>query len=160
MKLFLLRHTEAAYGGPDPDRPLSRAGTHMARDLAKFIASKPYYSFKKIWCSPYLRARQTAQPFAESFSANESIELKDCLVPGADPHLILREVQECDSSVLLIGHNPHLSILVAKLMELDHGFYPLPFKKGALFVFKRDPYSDSGFTLSACLPPAAIGLKL
>lgn len=96
MKVFLLRHAPAEYGGPDPDRPLSADGTRIAAQLARFIAGNRYYQFSEIWCSPYLRARQTAEPF--------------------------------------IG-------------------------KGALFAFKRDPLSASGFSLAACLPPAALGLK-
>ena len=34
---------------------------NFSRQLAGFVAQKRYYSFKEIWCSPYLRARQTAE---------------------------------------------------------------------------------------------------
>ena len=159
MKLFLLRHAAAEYGGPDPDRPLSEAGERVASQLARFVHSRRYFSFKEIWCSPYLRARQTAAPFLEHLPKNASIEYREALVPHADPTEILPELLTRKKALLLVGHNPHLSNLVHYLLGIRHDRYSFPFKKGALFVFKREPLGETGYTLSAYLPPSALGLK-
>jgi phosphohistidine phosphatase len=159
MKIFLMRHAPAEYGGPDPDRPLTDSGTRMAAQLARFIAGKRYYAFSEIWCSPYLRARQTAEPFTGKGSEAVRVTLMDCLTPHGDPAELLPKLARLQKPVLIVGHNPHLSLLARYLTGIDHPAANLSFKKGALFAFKRDPLSASGFSLAACLPPAALGLK-
>lgn len=154
MKLFLLRHAEAAYGPPDPERQLTEAGHRMARDLAAFIADKPALHADSIWVSPYARAQQTAAPIIRQLSAVVTIVPE--LVPEADPHALLRRLKSQEGSLLLVGHNPLLSILACHLTGL-HG--PFSFKKGALLCLKGDPRSQEAYQLTAYLPPAALGLK-
>lgn len=159
MKVFLLRHAPAEYGGPDPERPLSGQGRRMAEQLARFIRSKRYYKINEIWCSPYRRARETAEPFLASGSRKRELHLLDCLTPDGDPVDVVPRLARQKGAVMIVGHNPHLSHLARYLLGVDETATHLPFKKGALFVFKRDPLCPSGFSLSAYLPPAALGLK-
>lgn len=155
MKLFLLRHAAADFGGPDPDRPLSESGRSYARQLAEYIASNSYFSFSEIWCSPYKRARQTAEPL---LSSHKRIQLKDFLVPEANPASLISQLSSREDALLVVGHNPHLSLVAKQLLGLHRNQVPPSFKKGALFVFKKHPDSPSGFSLSACLPPVILGL--
>ncbi|UPO75980.1 histidine phosphatase family protein [Arthrobacter sp. Helios] len=77
-ELILIRHGESAgnvaathaqltgaeiidVGLRDPDVPLSEAGTQQARALGVWLAALPAGERpESVWCSPYLRARQTA----------------------------------------------------------------------------------------------------
>ena len=157
MKVFLLRHAPAEYGGPDPDRPLTESGKRMAAQLAAFTRSRRYYSFTEIWCSPYLRARQTAEPFTVSGNKAIPFRVMDSLIPHSEPADLLPKLVRLQHPVLIVGHNPHLSILAHYLLGAAEAQFP--FKKGALWVFKKDPLSPSGYNLAACLTPASLGFK-
>jgi len=159
MKIFLLRHTQAAYGVADPDRPLTATGHKMATGLAKFVAHHSGYRFSEIWCSPYLRARETAKPFLHLHGHEHPLTLMDELVPGGDPEFLVNKLVQAEKPVLVVGHNPHLTRVARRLLGLDHSQSTIVFKKGMLFVFKSDPYSPTRFTLSAYLSPGSIGLR-
>ena len=76
MKLYLLRHAEAApiTGGRDnPGRPLTEKGIEQAQIVAAEMKAGQI-SFDMILASPYLRASQTAEIIAAE------LELLDKLV--------------------------------------------------------------------------------
>lgn len=58
-RVLLIRHCESM--GPAPDAPLSERGREQAKRLADFLAA---HSIDRVVSSPYLRARQTIEPFA------------------------------------------------------------------------------------------------
>jgi phosphohistidine phosphatase len=157
MKVFLMRHAHADYGPPDPDRRLSTRGQECARRMAGFAAGRDFFDFAEIWCSPYLRARETAEPFASLNGGALKIHYTDSLVPHADPSVVLARLNSREGSVLLVGHNPHLSLLAGMLLGIDPARTHLPFKKGAIMAFESDPYSESGYSLQAFLTPSSLG---
>ncbi len=158
MKVFLLRHAIAAYGGPDPDRPLTPEGEYDAGFLAKFISDNSFYDFSEIWCSPYLRARQTAEPFLRSSKNEVKLKEFDCLTPFGDPIEIVSKLIEQQKSTFIVGHNPHLSILARMFLGMEESHVHLPFKKSGLMTFKRDPYRQTGYGLSAYITPKSVGI--
>jgi phosphohistidine phosphatase len=158
MKVFLLRHAIAAYGGPDPDRPLTPEGEYDAEFLAKFTSGNSFYDFSEIWCSPYLRARQTAEPFLRATSNKVKLEVLDSLTPFGDPIDIVSKLIEQRKSILIVGHNPHLSILARTLLGMEESHVHLPFKKSGLMTFKRDQYNQTGYSLSAYITPKSVGI--
>jgi 2,3-bisphosphoglycerate-dependent phosphoglycerate mutase len=58
-RVLLIRHCESL--GPAPEAPLSERGREQAQALADFLAA---HSIDRVVSSPYLRARQTIEPFA------------------------------------------------------------------------------------------------
>jgi phosphohistidine phosphatase SixA len=158
MKLFLMRHAHADYGPPDPERELSGRGRECAHQMAAFAEARGFFDFEEIWCSPYTRAQQTAQPFVEGREKSLKVLTMDTLVPHGDPAELLHKLKRMERSLLVVGHNPHLSILASHLLGMDRGRHHLPFKKGALMVFKREEYSGSGYCLQAYLTPSSLGL--
>ena len=118
MDLWLLRHAEAearAASGQDQDRALTAAGIAQAKAVARGIAAlAPAIRF--ILTSPYLRARQTAEPVAEALGL-AGIRPSRALEPGSDPEAILSELGEAgDDSFLLVGHAPQLGRLLGRLV--------------------------------------------
>ena len=69
--IVLVRHAQS--NGQAPDAPLTPIGEKQADQLAKDLA--PYAGYR-VFCSPYLRARQTIAPFAEQ-TAEQVIEKDD-----------------------------------------------------------------------------------
>ena len=159
MKVFLLRHSIAAYGGPDPERSLTGEGQHNAEALAEFIDGNPFYDYSEIWCSPYRRARQTAKPFMKNKSDRMTYRELDCLVPFGQPMEIISKLIDLHHSVLIVGHNPHLAQLARILLGMNRGHVHLPFMNAALMAFKKDQFSQTGYSLAGYLTPDAIGIK-
>jgi phosphohistidine phosphatase SixA len=67
--------------------------------------------------SPYVRAMQTAEIFAEEAKFSKSkIRQTDLLLPGADAAAFFRELQRTsrsEESAICFGHAPHLDELIA-----------------------------------------------
>ena len=63
MRLFLVRHAEAAPGDPDDLRPLTPGGRDTARELATRLAVEEP---EAVLTSPLLRARETAAAIADA----------------------------------------------------------------------------------------------
>ena len=81
--------------------------------------------FSLILSSPFLRARQTAEIVAKSLKLKKRLAFSDALTPDGDPKTLIRQLNElkpAPENILLVGHEPYLSRLVALLIsggELD-----------------------------------------
>src|SRR6185295_8830924 len=82
-------------------------------------------SFDLILSSPYVRARETAEIVADSFKAQELLELTETLIPGGDCNELISSLlrkRPVPDSVLLVGHEPSLSELISFLVSGGRSF--------------------------------------
>ncbi|MBL8878418.1 MAG: phosphohistidine phosphatase SixA [Phycisphaerales bacterium] len=139
MRLLLMRHGVAVEPGDpafpsDHDRPLSPQG--RKRTIATVrgmleLGIKP----DRIVTSPLRRARQTAEIVAAEFSiGGGQLSESAGLTPDADPQQIAREVRgySADECVVLIGHEPHLSMLASHLLTGESDGMDILLKKAAV----------------------------
>ncbi len=136
MKIVLIRHAAAVPRGTpgvlDAERPLTSSGKvqfrRAARGLAR-IVRRPHV----LLTSPLSRAQETADIAAEAFMG---------LAPGIEPALadasvdgILAalETQPRDATVALVGHEPMLGCLLARMLGASQAQH-LAFKKGGAAV--------------------------
>ena len=128
MLVYLVRHGIAIERDnpkcpPEPERFLTAEGVKKSRAAAlglKSIGVKPDIFVT----SPYVRAAQTAEIFAEAlgFTA-EKIRASDALKPGANPVMALQEISKIRAKELFcFGHAPHLDQLIAQ-MTSAHGVF-------------------------------------
>lgn len=126
MRIVLVRHAIAedreafaASGAVDVDRPLTDKGTKRARRGAKGLRRILDERVDLIATSPLVRARETAAVIAGVFSKSmrPPIEEVENLCPGQPPHVSVEwlKQQGCDETVLLVGHEPDLSLLLTYL---------------------------------------------
>lgn len=118
MRLYLLRHGEAEpYGrGPDAQRSLVEAGRQAVQRKVSWL--EPVEAFL---CSPYLRARQTADIVKPAVGDLEPV-LDDRLTPDRPVDEVLALLQSLPvESCLIVGHNPLLSHLASVLIGERHG---------------------------------------
>ena len=138
MNVYILRHgiaVERGTAGPDKDadRSLTPKGERRLWRITGAMEALNL-SFDRILSSPYLRARQTAEIVAEAFRARKKLELLDSLTPDGDAKMLiayLKSLQRVPQSILLVGHEPYLSELIARLVSGSTSF-PLALKKGGL----------------------------
>jgi phosphohistidine phosphatase len=132
--LYLLRHgpAEDATGGmPDRERALSddgRAKTRQACRGLKRLGVAP----GAILTSSAKRALQTAEIAAEALGFDRSMTISDDLCPGARPGAVLRALRPAEQDVLLVGHEPDLSVFGALLLGLDNPGVLAMSKAGAM----------------------------
>jgi phosphohistidine phosphatase SixA len=119
MRLFLVRHAEAAPGEPDELRPLTPAGRAVARDLGERLAPE---SLDAVVSSPLLRARETAEQIARAVGLTP--EADERLAPGATAEDLKAAVAGRGDTVVAVGHQPDCSALLLVLSGRELDFAP------------------------------------
>lgn len=120
MLLYVVRHgiaidREDPKSPSDPERYLTSEGIKKTRDVARRIAAL-IDAPQRLISSPYVRAYQTAEIFAEALDFPASkIERSNLLLPGAAPAEFFRELSRRKSaeSAMCFGHAPQLDELIA-----------------------------------------------
>ena len=130
MELILWRHAEAedALGGDDMARALTKRGRKQAERMAQWLRPRLEGEWR-ILASPSKRTLQTVKPLDLPFEA------RDALGPGAGARSVLAEAGWPDAahSVVVVGHQPTLGEVAARLLGADHG--SLAIRKGAIWWF-------------------------
>jgi phosphohistidine phosphatase SixA len=119
VRLFLVRHAEAAPGEPDELRPLTQAGRAAARELGGRLAAE---QLDAVVSSPLLRARETAEPIARAAALEP--ETDDRLGPGATADTLRAAVAGRGETIVAIGHQPDCSEIVFALTGEERSFAP------------------------------------
>ena len=119
MRVFLVRHAEAAAGEPDELRRLTAAGRDAARALGERLAEKRPAA---VVSSPLLRARETADLIARACQLEATTD--DNLAPGATTDALREATNGKGEIVVAIGHQPDCSEIVLELTGEDVRFKP------------------------------------
>lgn len=112
MRLYLVRHAEAARGEPDDLRPLTAAGRAAARDLGSRLAAEGARP-DSVLSSPLLRARETASELCRAFDCKP--EADERLAPGATAGDVRAAVAGRGDEVVVVGHQPDCGHVAAEL---------------------------------------------
>ena len=110
MRLFLVRHAEAAPGHPDELRPLTATGREQARAVGERLATA---APAVVLSSPLLRARETAAAIARATGAE--LRIDDRLAPGATFHDLLAAADGLGEPLVAVGHQPDCGEIAAEL---------------------------------------------
>ena len=112
MRVYLVRHAEAAPGEPDDLRPLTPAGRAAARDLGSRLVADGVRP-AAVLSSPLLRARETAAELARALDAEP--EADERLSPGADAEALRAAVAGRGDSVVVVGPQPDCGRISAEI---------------------------------------------
>jgi phosphohistidine phosphatase len=142
-QLYLLRHGVAApYGTPgidDDDRPLTPDGERRVRVVGRGLR-RLKVKVVRIATSPLPRALKTAQIVADALGEPDLVEVVDELRAGQDASSIrswLATRQE--TRLMVVGHNPSLSDLLALLTTGDENHAYCELRKGGVASLRGDP---------------------
>ena len=120
--LVILRHAKAdrPNGVADLDRPLTERGHADAATAGAWLAARGYRP-DLVLCSPAKRTRQTWRAVATALAGSAPAETRyepELYHGGVAEALdLVRTVPEEARTVLVVGHNPTLSMLSALLDE-------------------------------------------
>ncbi len=119
MKVYLMQHALAYSADENPQRPLSPAGIAQAKAAAKGV-KRLGLSFDLIVTSDKRRAHQTAALIAEGVRYPHSdIMTSEAVLPDCPPLALLDLLskESPESSVLVVGHLPHLAKFSEHLLQ-------------------------------------------
>lgn len=128
-RLIIVRHAKAETlypGGTDFDRSLCERGQSDAVRMANQLYDTEIQPDIVI-CSSAKRAVETATIFAEQYGSQPPLIKKEFLYGDynlSDIRQMLEEEVPTANTVLLVGHNPNLSYLLAKLTGDFHQHLP------------------------------------
>lgn len=137
--LYLIRHADAVGEDVDPARPLSARGLAQARQVAEFLAKSGAFSVQAYWHSPLVRARQTAEIFAQVLGPAAALVETAGLLSEDDPRGVRRRIEHFarTGSLAVVGHEPHLGFLASLLLTGAAQPARVHFRKCAVFCLSR-----------------------
>jgi phosphohistidine phosphatase len=112
VRLYLVRHAEAARGEPDELRPLTVDGREAARALGARLAAEGARP-DAVLTSPLLRARETAAELGRALGREP--EPDERLAPGATVESLRAAVAGRGEEVVVVGHQPDCGEIAAGL---------------------------------------------
>jgi phosphohistidine phosphatase len=127
VRLYLVRHAQAAPGEPDELRPLTREGREQARALGERLRDQNVHP-DALLTSPLLRARETGGELARALEVEA--EPDERLAPGASVEDVRAAIEGRGERVVVVCHQPDCGEIAA---ALTGGPEP-PFPAGGLAV--------------------------
>ncbi len=114
MKLYLVRHGEAASESVDPQRPLTKRGREDVTKLAGFLKTLDI-SVSIIWHSGKTRAAQTAEIMSTVVNSGKGTVERQGLAPNDPVEDLAAEIETMSEDTMIVGHLPFLSKLTSLL---------------------------------------------
>lgn len=154
MTLTLVRHAIALDGADDDRRPLSGKGRRRFATVVQALA-RLEMRFDLVAHSPKLRALETAEALVPLLRDEGSTMVSDLLAEAPGPELI-ETLAAWGGDVAIVGHEPHLSALLAWLVtgSMDDGA-SFRLKKGGVAVLEGS-VAPGTMTLTALLTPSLL----
>jgi phosphohistidine phosphatase len=143
MFVTLIRHgnaePEAELG--DEGRFLSVLGRTQARATGEALAAMGV-SPTRVWCSPLVRAVQTAELVAAALGFAGAIETRDDLYPQSSPGALLADLEALgeDSELVAVGHMPYMPAMASALL----GYSVSGFATGAAYRIELREWTPAG----------------
>ncbi|TGK17934.1 phosphohistidine phosphatase SixA [Leptospira fluminis] len=122
MKIIIARHGEAEPDSPDgrdSSRVLTPKGKADVEKMARFFLTG--FKIKKIYHSPFVRTSQTAQIYGNILKPEQETESLEFLLPGEEYSQacsLLKDYTNSDA-ILIVGHNPDISVFSEKLLGIS-----------------------------------------
>ena len=151
MQLYLLRHANAdTIAETDDARCLSEKGLAQAKKVARFCAAQEIEP-ALILSSPVRRAHETALIVSAHLRAELAVE--HWLSCGMNPEHATHELRDhrALSTVMIVGHEPDFSRLVAHLLGLVSE-ERIAIRKASLTLLEIDSFRAGGACLHYSLP--------
>lgn len=114
MKLYLMRHGQAASPQVDPQQGLSREGRTEIEQLANRL-SEQGIQFSCVYHSEKTRAQQTAEIMASIITPDVAPKMCTGLKPNDDPRSLIPEIETWQEDTLVTSHLPFVPGLLAEL---------------------------------------------
>ncbi|MBV8646637.1 histidine phosphatase family protein [Paludibacterium sp.] len=151
MDVILWRHADAEEGSDDLSRALTRKGQQQGRSMAAWLSQRLPDDYV-VLASEAKRSQQTAAFLSKGFEVDAGLN------PGASLESVLAviDLYHAVDTVVLVGHQPYLGRLAARLMSGDPQYWNI--KKGAIWwLGLRHQAGGDPVRLKAMITPGLLG---
>ena len=162
MKLVVIRHGPAGdreewqrEGHDDRQRPLTLDGKKRMREAVGGLVTV-VASIDVLAASPLVRAEQSAEIVADEFGVQ--FQTLDALIPNREPNEAVQWLhrQAGNATIAIVGHEPHLSILIGYLLTGKPRSLVSLKKAGACLLDLANGPKPGGGTLEWLLTPRVL----
>ena len=149
FSIYFAQHGLAVDKADDPERPLSTAGVHQSKTIARTLqhSKTPIIS---VFHSEKLRALQTAEIFASTIKLSSTSAVEG-LSPNDDVTLLAQNLNI--NHALYVGHLPHLEKLVSYLVTGNANANIIKFQNSAGVCLEK---SENHYQLKWYLTPELV----
>ncbi len=121
---FIVRHAKSSWselGLSDIERPLNKRGKHDAPKMAEYLKENLGVNIDYVIASPAVRAQKTAGYFYSQFQPTKALDTRrDIYFGDVDDYFeILKSLDSDIFNVLLVGHNPLITLFVNHYGKID-----------------------------------------
>ena len=141
MKLYLMRHGQAAAPQVDPQQGLTAEGRTEIERLANTLAQRNI-NISVALHSEKARAQQTAEIMTAILAPTVTPLLHANLKPNDDPRLLLAEIDSWQSDTLITSHLPFIPSLLDELTDHTGASRTISFAPGTIVCLQRDEDSN------------------
>jgi len=158
VRLLIVRHAIAVArdtpGLPDTERPLTEEGEAKFREAARGLA-RLVDSPDALLTSPWLRAAQTARIAGEAWGKIQPMETEVLAGGSFEEQAAVLDGYPESATVAVVGHEPYVSALLARLLGSKQEDR-LTFKKGGAALVEVPGRLADGGQLLWFLPPKVL----
>ncbi len=149
--LYLVRHSKSSWKDlslKDFDRPLSKRGKKDALLMADYLTKKKV-DIDLIISSPAKRTLETSNILTQKISFSKKVQLEQLLYQASLKNIfsVIMKIDEQFQNIMLIGHNPALTILANYLLKENIDNIPTSGIVAIKFVFEWKNISENCGTL-------------
>ncbi|MEZ5777792.1 MAG: histidine phosphatase family protein [Paracoccaceae bacterium] len=147
-RLILTRHAKSAWDDPsleDHDRPLNARGRRAALELGEWLLSRGYEP-DQVLCSTAERTRETwTRVFAAPLEVIPQVDYVPALYHASPDTMLEVLAQASGDCVMMIGHNPGIAELAARLparQPADPDFRRYPTAATLVVDFQAESWAE------------------
>jgi len=160
MLVLLVRHAQAAEQDSEqyPDdalRPLVPKGRRTQRRVSRLLLKQGVVP-GRVFSSPWTRAWQTARIMMREMGIPKEQRIRaDSLTMAPDVEATAREIGEIgpDETIALVGHEPWMSELAARLLTGHSAGLRIDFEKSAVLGIEMERFGDGAGVLRFFVVP-------
>ena len=153
MKVYIVRHGQAASSDVDPQRGLTPAGRAQVESVARYLRSLNL-SVDCVWHSGKTRAEQTAEILAEAMTVREGVTAHAGLAPNDRATPIRDEIEAAGQDIMIVGHLPFVGILASLLLTGSEPAPMIDFKEATVACLQKS--SDNHWQVEWVVAPGII----
>jgi phosphohistidine phosphatase len=153
VKVYLVRHGEAAVTSESSERSLTQRGREETERIAGFVGGSGI-KVHAIEHSTKLRARQTAEILGARVESDLGVIESEGLEPNGDVAPWMSDIEKRTDDTMIVGHLPFMSKLASALLSGREDIEIVRFTPSSLLCVERD--KEGSWHVSFHIHPALL----